>query len=176
MTPYLESVPALYLSGKHYLQKLFILFLLSLFSISLSAEDLNIDTIVENADHKPLFIFLHKPHCGHCKRMIELTLGDEKIKQEIAENFVYVDIYTGDKGEVTFNGFKGSRRAFAKSLGYDFYPTSIFIDQNKKMINATPGARKKEFFTDLLLYISSKAYQNTEFETYRDTLDLERDD
>ena len=109
--------------------------------------------------------------------MIAATLKDPRIAQEVEKKFIYVDIYTADEGNVTFNGFKGSRRAFAQSLGYDFYPTSIFVETpSKKIINATPGARKKDFFIKVLDYISTKQYQKMELETYLDTLDLNSDD
>ena len=108
--------------------------------------------------------------------MIKFTLGDEEVHKKIREKFVYVDIYTADEGEVRFNGFKGNRRALAKSLGYDFYPTSLFYDSHKKMIMALPGARKKDFFIKVLNYISSKQYLKIDFENYLDILDLERDD
>ena len=155
---------------------LFFIFLLSLFSISLFSKDLNLDTIVANADGKPLFIFMHKPHCGHCRHMIKSTLNDDKVVQKIKNNFIYVDLFTGDEGDVVFNGFRGNRRNFAKHIGYDFYPTSLFIDSKKEIVNVTPGAREQEFFIDVLNYVSTKQYLSMEFETYLDNLDLERDD
>ncbi len=150
--------------------------LLSLFSILLSAKDLNLDTIVANADGKPLFVFMHKPHCGHCAHMIKFTLHDKEIAKEINTKFVYVDLFTGDEGDIIFKDFKGSRRAFAKSIGYDFYPTSLFIDAKGKIVNITPGAREQDFFINVLNYVSTKQYHSMEFETYLDMLDLERND
>ncbi len=136
----------------------------------LYANDLNIDTIVANTNDKPLLLFFHKPHCGYCKRMIALTLNNKDVKQEIEHNFVYVDIYIQDEGDVIFNGFRGSRRAFAQHLGYDFYPTSLFLDANGKFIKALPGAQKADLFMHVLTYISTKSYQKTGFNTYRSTL------
>ena len=107
--------------------------------------------------------------------MIKFTLGDEEIKYEIDTKFYYVDIYTKESGTVTFNDFKGSRRAFAKYLGYDFYPTSIFIDAHAKVVSAIPGAREQDFFINVLNYVSTKQYLHMEFETYVDTLDFNED-
>ena len=152
-----------------------LLFLTSIFSITLLSKDLNIDKIIANADGKPLFLFFHKPHCGHCKHMITFTLGDTEIKKEIDEKFVFVDLYTKEPGIVVFKGFAGSRRAFAKYLGYDFYPTSIFIDSNSEVVNATPGAREQDFFINVLDYVSTKQYIEMEFETYLDILDFNSD-
>jgi len=143
--------------------------------MTLLSKDLNIDKIIANADGKPIFLFFHKPHCGHCKHMITFTLGDPEIKKEMDEKFVFVDIFTKESGDVSFKNFTGSRRAFAKYLGYDFYPSSIFLDGQGKIVNATPGAREQDFFINVLNYVSRKEYKEMEFETYLDTLDFNSD-
>jgi len=107
--------------------------------------------------------------------MITFTLGDPEIKKEINKKFVFIDIYTKESGTVTFKEFKGSRKAFAKHLGYDFYPTSIFIDAKSEIVNATPGAREQDFFINVLDYVSTKQYIEMEFETYLDMLDFNSD-
>ena len=107
--------------------------------------------------------------------MIRFTLADDEIKHKIDTKFVYVDIYIAEPGIVSYKGFQGTRRAFAKFLGYDFYPTSIFLDPQGKMVQATPGAREQDFFINVLNYVSTQAYKESEFETYLDTLDFERD-
>ena len=157
-------------------QSLLLTLLLSLFSISLFSKDLNLDTIVANADGKPLFVFMHKPHCGHCSHMIKFTLKDDEIAEEINRKFVYVNLFTGDEGDVLFQGFKGSRREFAKHIGYDFYPTSLFINEHSQIVNVTPGAREQDYFIDVLHYVATKQYLSMEFETYLDNLDLESDE
>jgi len=107
--------------------------------------------------------------------MIKFTLGDEEIKHEIDTKMVYVDIFIKESGIVTYQSFKGNRRAFAQHLGYDFYPTSIFLDSNGSVVNATPGAREQDFFIQVLDYVTTKQYLEMEFETYLDTLDFNSD-
>ena len=107
--------------------------------------------------------------------MLKFTLADEEIKHEIDTKFVYVDMYIKESGMVTYKDFKGTRRDFAKYLGYDFYPTSIFIDETGAVVNATPGAREQDYFIDVLNYVSTKQYKKMEFETYLDTLDFNSD-
>lgn len=107
--------------------------------------------------------------------MVEFTLEDPDIKKEIDDNFVFVDIYTKESGHVVFKKFNGSRRAFAKSLGYDFYPTTVFIDIDNNIINITPGLKEQDDYMKVLTYISSKKYKEMEFETYIDTLDFNSD-
>ncbi len=109
--------------------------------------------------------------------MIEFTLKDPEIAQLVSEKFIYVDLYTGEEGTVIFNGFKGTRRTLAQSLGYDFYPTSIFVETpGNRVVNATPGARGQDCFIKVLEYVATKQYQKMEFETYLNTLDLNSDD
>ena len=124
--------------NKNRLPSFILFYLLFLFSISLQADDLNIETVVKNANNKPIFLFFHKPNCGHCSHMIKFTLADAEIKHEIDTKFVYVDIYTATPGMVSYKNFKGTRKAFAKYLGYDFYPTSLFLDAQGTVVNATP--------------------------------------
>lgn len=107
--------------------------------------------------------------------MIEFTLKDAEIHEEVTTKFVYVDLYIKEDGLVTFKDFSGSRRDFARFLGYDFYPTSVFIDSHGKVVNITPGARKQDFFMKVLSYVSQKHYLEMEFETYLDTLDFNSD-
>lgn len=146
-----------------------------LFSIYLIAEDIDLDTAVKNADGKPVLLFFHKPNCGYCDHMIEFTLKDTDIASEIKRNFVFVDLYIQESGTIIFKDFKGNRKAFAKSLGYDFYPTSVFIDNKKNIINITPGLREQDEYMKVLLYISTEKYKEMEFETYIDTLDFDSD-
>lgn len=155
--------------------KNFLFLLPFLFSITLYADDLNMDALVEKTNGKPFFLFFHKPHCGYCAHMIKFTLGDEKIKHEINTKFVYVDIYIKDPGTVTYKDFKGTRKEFAKYFGYNFYPTSIFLDETGAVIHTTPGARKRDYFINLLNYISTKQYKKMKFKTYRDSLHLSSD-
>ncbi len=146
-----------------------------LFHSPLYAKDINLNDIVANANNKVVLLFFHKPHCGYCDHMIRFTLKDAEIAQEIEKNFVFVDLYTQESGTIVFKDFQGSRKAFAKSLGYDFYPTSVFIDNDKNIINITPGLREQDDYMKVLLYISTKKYKEMEFETYIDTLDFDSD-
>ena len=107
--------------------------------------------------------------------MMEFTLKDSKIRKKIDNNFVFVDVYTKEKGKITFNGFVGTRRDFAKHIGYDFYPTTVFIDSSKKIVHIAPGLLDQDDFMNVLNYITTKLYREMEFQTYLDTLDFESD-
>ena len=146
-----------------------ILFILTSMLAIGSADDINIDTTFGEAkkSHKHVLIFLHKPDCNYCETMIEFTLTDEKIEQKIKKNFVFVDINTGDSGEVTFDNFKGTRKEFAEDLGYNFYPSSVFMDENKEEVYAVAGYKDEKDFLSILRFVESDSYEGMSIEDFK---------
>jgi len=142
--------------------------LMFVFTIS-GAGNIDLDTICNEAkkSHKHVLVFLHKPACGYCERMIEFTLPDEEIAQKIQKNFIFVDIDISDPGKVNFNNFKGTKREFAISLGYDIYPTSAFIDENREVVYLQPGYKNKDKFLNILRFIESRSYEDMGIEDFK---------
>lgn len=147
--------------------KIFIL-LVFVFSISY-AENIKIDTIFSEAkkSHKHVLIFLHKPNCGYCERMIDFTLENEKVSLKIKKDFIFVDINIADAGKVSFKNFKGSKRDFAKFLGYDFYPSTIFISGNKEVVYSQPGYQDEDKYLKILSYVGSYSYEEMSIEEFK---------
>ncbi|MDO8453068.1 MAG: thioredoxin fold domain-containing protein [Sulfurimonas sp.] len=147
--------------------KVFIL-LVFIFTIS-SANDIKIDTLFSEAErsHKHVLIFLHKPNCGYCERMIDFTLQNEKIALKIKKDFIFVDINIADTGKVSFNNFEGSKRDFAKYLGYDFYPSTIFINSKKEIVYSQPGYQDEDKYFKILSYIDSHSYEEMGIEEFK---------
>ena len=146
-----------------------ILFILaSIFAIS-GADNINIDAIAAKAEksHKHVLIFLHRPSCGYCETMIEFTLPDETIEQKIKKNFIFVDVNIGDAGEVTFDGFKGTRREFAKDLGYDFYPSTVFVGEDKEIVYAVAGYKDENDFLKILRFTQSHSYEEMDIDDFK---------
>jgi len=146
-----------------------ILFILvTVFSIS-SADNINIDMIIAKAEksHKHVLVFLHRPGCSYCNTMIEFTLPDEKIVQKIKKNFVFVDIDIGDSGEIIFDNFKGNRQEFAKELGYNFYPSNVFIDKNKDIVYGVAGYKDEDEFLNILRFVESHSYEDIDIEDFK---------
>ena len=143
--------------------------ILFIFTTLLSAENIDIDKLVKVAKKtdKHLFVFLHKPYCGFCKRMIKDSLEDEWCKAKIDEKFIFVDIDIRDKGYVKYKNFKGTKHEFAKHLGYDFYPTSIFLDKNNEVIYVQPGYQNEMNLLDILEFVSTNSYKEMDIEDFK---------
>jgi len=146
----------------------FIFILVTIFTLS-NANSIDLDMLVSKAkkSHKQVLVFLHRPGCGYCNTMIEFTLPDEKIVQKIKKKFIFVDIDISDSGEVIFDDFKGTKQEFAISIGYNFYPSSIFIDKNKEIVYAQPGYQDEDEFLNILRFVESHSYEKMDIENFK---------
>ncbi len=145
-----------------------LLILVAAFTIS-SADNINLDTIIGKAkkSHKYVLIFLHRPNCSYCETMIEFTLPDKKIVQKIKKSFIFIDIDIGDSGKVIFDDFKGTKQEFAKYLGYNFYPSTVFIDRTKDEVYGVAGYKDEDEFLNILRYIESHSYKDMDIEDFK---------
>ncbi len=142
--------------------------------LTLYAREININNIISSAQKtdKHLLIWFHKTDCGYCESMKEFTLQNDTIKSFMDENFIFEHINVYEKDRVTYKNFSGNGREFAKKVGYDFYPTTLFFDENREMIFAEVGyidnsgmPNEKRFFS-ILNFISSKSYKKMDYEDY----------
>jgi thioredoxin-related protein len=119
------------------LHKVFIsiLLILSLNSLVL-AKEINLNQYIQQAtnEHKILFVFLHKTNCGYCENMMDFTFNNDKIKAYIKKYFIYVSINIKEDDHIIYGLYDGNAHGFAKYIGYDFYPTSLFFDKDANLI------------------------------------------
>lgn len=138
------------------------------FNISLFARNIDIDTIVKNSveKNKHLFIFLHRTDCGYCESMLTFTLDDDPVKDLIQKDFVYLHINISEDDVIKYKGFVGNGRNFAKHVGYNIYPSSLFLDSKSEMIYAVAGYQDKDQFLLILKYVDSGAYKTMGYQTF----------
>ncbi len=142
--------------------------------ITLQARQININNLINNAsnDNKYLIVWLHKTDCGYCESMKEFTLENETIELLMSKKFIYEHINVYEDDTIHYNNFMGTGREFAKKIGYDFYPTTLFFDSKANIILSEVGyidnekkPNEKRFFS-ILNFIVSKAYLKMDFEDY----------
>jgi len=144
-------------------------FLLLTLNSALFARNIDIDAIVKDSvcSNKHLFIFLHRTDCGYCESMLMFTLDDDPIKELINKDFVYLHINISEDDVVKYKNFTGNGRAFAKYVGYNIYPSSLFLNSENKIIYAIPGYQDKEQFLHILNYINSGSYKKMDYKTFK---------
>ncbi|WP_321777195.1 thioredoxin family protein [Sulfurimonas sp.] len=157
---------------------IFKIFLFSLLlQVTLLSREIDINKLAKSASktNKHLFVWLHKTGCGYCQTMEEFTLDNEKVKALLKKKFVEVHINIYEKDKVRYKDFIGSGRDFAKSVGYNFYPTSLFFDKNAKLVYAVPGYKDENVFYTILKYIDSKSYKKVDFEIYENDFEFKEE-
>lgn len=90
--------------------KNFALFIVFIFSVSLSAQDINwmsleqAEAEMKNSPEKPLFIDFYTDWCGWCKKMDVSTFKEAEVVKHINENYIPVKFDAEMKNEVKFRG------------------------------------------------------------------------
>ena len=143
--------------------------------LTLQARVINIDNIITTAkkSDKHLFVWLHKTDCGYCENMREFTLENETIAAFIDENFIFIHINVYEKDSVKYQDFRGNGLEFAKDIGYNFYPSSLFFNDEGDMILSEVGFIDKdkepneERFYKILNFIKSKSYEKMNISDYK---------
>lgn len=151
------------------IRPLIITLLLFAASFTLFGKEIDLDHLATEAakTDRHLLVWLHKTDCGYCEAMREFTLEDDTIATELKKHFLFVPINVYDDDWVILKDFSGSGKAFAKKTGYNFYPSTLFIDQNGKIIFAAPGYINLNDFRYMLKFINSGAYRTQSYNAFR---------
>jgi len=144
---------------------LFICLLLVYSSVYANEQEINLNTIIDNAvkEKKQIAVFFHMTHCGYCKRMKNRTLQDPQIQAIMKKSFVLVDVNIDHKESVQFNNIRHSKKEFAHSIDVDFFPTVLFFDENYDVIYTVRGYRDSKKFKQILQFIETKSYDSMDF-------------
>ncbi|OZA01869.1 MAG: hypothetical protein B7X89_11680 [Sulfuricurvum sp. 17-40-25] len=138
-------------------------------NISLFAKNIDINSIVKKSveTNKHLLIFLHRTDCGYCESMLMFTLDDDSVKEIVDKNFVFLHINISEDDLIKYNGFSGNGREFAKHVGYNIYPSSLFLNSATELVYAVPGYQDKYQFQLVLKYVDSGAYKTMGYQSFK---------
>ena len=126
---------------------------------------------------KKLLVDLYTDWCGWCKVMDKNTYSKAEIANYINENFYPVKFNAEQKDPVLFNGhtFKfvpSGRRgvhelAAALTRNQLSYPTTVFLDEELRIIQPIAGYLKPDQMEPILLYIGDNHYETTKWEDFK---------
>jgi thioredoxin-related protein len=138
---------------------------------------------------RKILIDLYTDWCGWCKRMDQTTYSNSIIVDYINENFYAVKFDAEQRQDVKFQGhtFKfvpSGRRGYhqlAAALTNNklSYPTTVFMDEQLRIISPVPGYIKSPEFHTILNFIAKEKYKTTPYQEFQkdfskvnDSLDL----
>lgn len=170
--------------------KLFILAVLLVFTgfSSLQAQEaalpgtkinwLTWEEAMEKMENEPrkVMIDVYTDWCGWCKKMDATTFHHPEIVQYVNENYHAVKLDAEQKADIVFNGqtFKfvaNGRRGYhelaAQLMGGRMsYPTVVYLDESKSVLQAIPGFKGARDQDMILKFWGDNAYKEVKWETF----------
>lgn len=126
---------------------------------------------------KKLLVDLYTDWCGWCKVMDKKTYSKAQIADYINENFYPVKFNAEQKKSVAFNGHtfnfvaQGRRGyhelAAALTRNKLSYPTTVFMDEELRIIQPIAGYLDANRMEPILVYIGDDHFKSTKWEEFQ---------
>ena len=123
---------------------------------------------------KHMLVFADLKGCPYCAKMLtdsfKTSIKDGGNKEFIQEHFDTIHIDIKGSREVTFDDdLIVSEKKLAEALNVKFTPTLLFMNADNKIVSRISGYRSPREFQQVLNYVKEKAYESTDFPSYRKT-------
>lgn len=125
---------------------------------------------------KKIMVDIYTEWCGWCKRMNKSTFEDPKVIRYINENYYAVKFDAEYKEDIVFRERtfsyvpKGKRgyHALAAEItrGMLSYPTTVFLDENLKVIQAIKGYKNARDFEQIATYFGGNNHRKMPWASY----------
>lgn len=142
----------------------------------LPAQDTTGDTIkwyrMEEAQYlakkngKKVLAYAVTSWCVYCKKMNENVLPKQAVIDSLNAYFYPVKIMLDSNDQMVFNGQKLTAEQFARRFNVRATPTTIFIDDDGKIMGQQPGYIPADMFSRLLSFMGSDAFLKMNFKMY----------
>ncbi len=133
--------------------------------------------VLHEKQPKKILIDLYTDWCGWCKVMDKKTYSQQQIFSYINKNFYPVKFNAEQKESVEFRGntfnyvSSGNRGVHELAVAFTqnrlSYPTTIFIDEDLKIIQPIGGYLKPDQMEPILKYIGGDYFKTTKWEDFK---------
>ena len=106
--------------------------------------------------------------------MQEFTLEDDDIAEYLENNYKVIHINISHKDKITYQNEQSGGLCFAKKIGYDFYPSALFLDAKGDIKYASVGYKDEFEFMAILEYINSNDFKIISFNQYKKKIGFEK--
>ena len=154
------------------------LFLILLIPLSIYSKIIDIDRSVLNANksNKKILIYLHRTGCSYCNSMEEFTLDDDNVKEFISNYYELVSINISLSDKIIYKNKISDGLSFAKTVGYNFYPTILFLDKNTDIEYHSIGYKDELEFILILNYVKDGYFKKSDLCSYKKEMGYKKDD
>jgi thioredoxin-related protein len=125
---------------------------------------------------KKIFVDVYTDWCGWCKVMDKQTFTNPKIASYLSANFYPVKFNAEQKAPITFgdrtfnyisDGARGVHElAYALMQGKLSYPTTLYMDENGKLLSIVPGYQQPDGLLPILVFFAEDHYSKMSWENF----------
>lgn len=129
-----------------------------------------VDDVEEATEaNKHVLLFFQLNGCPYCDRMLTENFKSGPVKNYIQENFDVIAINVRGDREIAFNeDVSLTEKELSELLKVRYTPGIMFLNSENKPVVRVDGYRASEQFSQILKYVSSKAYQSQKLSDYLD--------
>ena len=160
----------------------FIYVIVALVSVNISAQN-KVDwlsfeeAIKKNAkEPKPILIDIYTDWCRWCKVMDDTTYKNDVIIKYINNNYYPVKLNGEGRNDIIYDGktfkYKSQGRrgyhelAAALMKGNMSYPSTVFLNKEKQLLQNVSGYQTKEKFEKILAFFSNETYKKINWKEF----------
>ena len=123
---------------------------------------------------RKIFIDVYTDWCGWCRQMEKKTFTDPAVVDYVNKNYYAVRFDAESKEPITVEGktykyneaTRSHELAYALLQGQLSFPTTVYLDENMKMISPVPGYLDVPMFRNVITYFGENHYKKLSFEKY----------
>jgi len=127
-------------------------------------------------EQKKIMVFIHTDNCNWCMKMENSTFNEEHISSYLNEKYLPVKFNAQQKESIKFNGQeykyvnqgKSGYHELAASLtgGRMVYPTSVFLDQEGRVLQSIQGYQENKIFEMIMTFFGEDHHMKTPWKKY----------
>lgn len=146
-----------------------------LFLTFLNAQDINIDEAVKlsKKTNKPILLYFHKIGCSYCNSMEAFTLDDDFVIDFIQNNYKIIHINVSHSDQIIYKGKTRGGLCLAKDIGYNFYPSVLFLDDKADIQYASLGYKSENEFLVILEYVKKGFNKTMSLDSYKEQINYQ---
>jgi thioredoxin-related protein len=135
--------------------------------------------VLQTQHKRKIFVDVYTEWCGWCKHMDKTTFTDPAVVKMLNEQYYAVKLDAEQKTDIVFQNtvFKYVKTG---NTGYNelatsllkekmSFPTTVFLDEDYKLIQVLPGFLEPKVFKTIAKYFGEDFYKNTAWEEFQKT-------
>lgn len=119
--------------------------------------DLREDAAEAARAKKRLLVYFGQDGCPYCRELLQTNFSQKRIEDKTRRHFTAIAINIwGDREVTAANGKAMTEKEFAKSLGVQFTPTVLFLDERGETVARLNGYYPPHRFEAVLDYVAGR--------------------